>query len=154
MNRPLAHAAGTGAAPRQRYPARMNVTVTVGDVMTAEPSTVTPETTVGEVYGLMKANHFGHVPVVSEGRLLGIVTMTDIGALGAAIPEVRERKVGDVMTRDLITISPEERVEVATAKMASRKIHCLLVVEGGRLVGIVTTFDLLDALMGAVRSVR
>jgi CBS domain-containing protein len=123
----------------------------VSEVMTAEPSTATPETTVGEAYALMKESGFRHLPVVSDDKLLGIFTMTDIGRLGAQVPEIMARTLADVMTRELITIAPEERIEVAAAKMASRKIHCLLVVVQGRLVGIVTTYDLLDALVRTLR---
>jgi len=55
------------------------------------------------------------------------------------------------MTKNLITAKPGEKIEVAAANMASHKINCLLVVEGRRLAGIVTTYDLLDALARRVR---
>src|SRR5262245_27250499 len=88
-----------------------NRAATVEAVMTSDPSTLSPSATVGEAHALMKAKGFRHVPVVSEEQLVGILTMTDIGHLGATIPEIRARLVGDVMTRNPITIAPEERVE-------------------------------------------
>lgn len=125
---------------------------TVEEVMTADPSTLAPSATVGEAHELMKLNSFRHLPVVSDGQILGVLTMTDIGHLGAQIPEIRARLVGDVMTRNPVTIGPDERVEVAAGQMAVRKVHCLLVVTGGKLVGIVTTYDLLDALARSLRT--
>lgn len=124
---------------------------TVGEIMTPDPSTLSPVATVGEAHDIMKSNGFRHLPVVAQGLLVGILTMTDIGHLGATIPEVRAMIVGAVMTRNPITIAPTERVEVAAGQMALRKVHCLLVVTGTKLVGIVTTYDLLDALARTLR---
>jgi CBS domain-containing protein len=124
----------------------------VEEVMTPDPTTVTAESSVGDAYDRMKASGFRHLPVVSDDQLLGIVSMTDIGHLGSQVPEIRARTVGEVMTRKLLTIAPGERVEVAAAQMAHRKVHCLPVVEGTRLVGIVTTYDLLDALARSLRT--
>ena len=125
---------------------------TVKDVMTPDPMTLTPEATVGEAHALMKENGFRHVPVMEGESLVGILSMTDIGHLGATIPAVRSRIVGEVMTRKPFTISCHERVEVAAAQMAVRKVHCLLVVDAEKLVGIVTTYDLLDALARDLRT--
>jgi len=97
---------------------------TVEEVMTTDPSTLSPTATVGEAHEIMTTNGFRHLPVVAEGVLVGILTMTDIGHLGAKIPEIRARTVGDVMTRNPITIAPSERVEVAAGQMAVRKVHC------------------------------
>ncbi|WP_227818301.1 CBS domain-containing protein [Nitrogeniibacter aestuarii] len=50
----------------------------VGDLMTANVSTVTPKNTIDEVMGMMTANRFRHVPVVSDGKLMGIITIGDV----------------------------------------------------------------------------
>jgi acetoin utilization protein AcuB len=120
--------------------------------MTPDPTTLAPTDTVDDAYKLMTERGFRHVPIVEGDVLLGIVSMTDIGHLGAKVPEILRRPLHEVMSKNLITAKRGEKVEVAAANMASHKINCLLVVEGRRLAGIVTTYDLLDALARRVRS--
>jgi acetoin utilization protein AcuB len=115
--------------------------------MTPDPRTIEPSATVREAYATMKENNFRHLPVVHDGRLVGIISTTDIGRLGAAVPAVLERTVGDSMNPSPITIDPDEPIESAAAQMGLHKIYCLVVVDDGKLVGIVTTYDLLDALV-------
>src|SRR2546430_11873222 len=119
--------------------------------MTPDPLTLLPTATVGDAYALMNERGFRHVPVVESELLLGIVSMTDIGRLGARVPQMLALKLHEVMTKNLVTVKPSETVEVAAATMASRRINCLLVVVDGKLAGIVTTYDLLDALARMVR---
>jgi acetoin utilization protein AcuB len=121
--------------------------IRVLDIMTADPMVTTPNATVEEAYTTMKRLGFRHMPVVDKGRLVGIISTTDVGRLGATIPELMARNVAHAMTPDPLTISPEATIEVAAAQMGLKKINCLPVVSEGRLVGIVTTYDLLDALV-------
>lgn len=124
----------------------------VDEIMTADPATLEPAATVGDAYALMREHGFRHVPVVEAGLLLGVISMTDIGHLGARVAEILARPLHEVMTRDLVTVAPSASIGAAAATMASRKINCLLVVDDGRLAGIVTTYDLLDALARRLRS--
>jgi acetoin utilization protein AcuB len=119
----------------------------VKEVMTPDPMTLTPEATVGEAYTLMTSRGFRHVPIVENETLVGVISMTDVGVLGSKLPEILAKVLRDVMTTNLLTIGPDEPVDLAAAKMASRKINCLPVVQNSRLLGIVTTYDLLDALV-------
>jgi acetoin utilization protein AcuB len=118
----------------------------VREVMTADPMTIGPDATVGEAYGTMKNLGFRHLPVVQADKLVGIISTTDVGRLGAAVPELMAKKVSEAMTPNPRTISGDERIEAAAAQMALHKMNCLLVMGDGRLTGIVTTYDLLDAL--------
>jgi len=118
----------------------------VEDIMTPDPMTMDPNQTVGDAYALMRERGFRHVPVSESGLLLGLISMTDIGHLGAKVPEVLAHPLHEVMTKKLITCRPTESVQKAAVMMASNKINCLLVTVGGKLAGIVTTYDLLDAL--------
>lgn len=122
--------------------------------MTSEPMTLGPEATLGDAYVLMKKHGFRHVPIVENDALVGIVSLTDIGRQGATVAAILAKKVADVMVQSLITIGPDETADVAAAKMASKKINCLPVVADGRLVGIVTTYDLLDVLARFLREGR
>jgi acetoin utilization protein AcuB len=124
---------------------------TVEEVMTPDPMTLLPTATVGDAYALMTERGFRHVPIVESGLLLGVISITDVGHLGAKVPEILARPLHEVMSRKLVTVKPGESVAAAAATMASRKINCLLVVVQNQLTGIVTTYDLLDALARNVR---
>ena len=114
--------------------------------MTPDPMCMGPTATVGEAYALMKEHGFRHVPICEGDLLLGIFSLTDVGHLGARVPEIMLKQLHEVMTKNLVTVKPQETVSAAAAMMASKKINCLLVVVGRKLAGIVTTYDLLDAL--------
>ena len=118
----------------------------IEDIMTPDPLTLAPTATVGDAYEVMRERGFRHVPISEAGLLLGLISMTDIGHLGAKVAEILARPLHEVMTKKLITIKPDASVEKAAVMMASNKINCLLVVVAGKLTGIVTTYDLLDAL--------
>jgi CBS domain-containing membrane protein len=124
---------------------------TVGDVMTPDPMTLGSDGTLSTAYMLMKKHGFRHVPIVDQGILVGIVSLTDIGRLGATVGSILTKRIDEVMTRSLVTSSPTESLTVAAGKMATRKINCLPVVADNKLVGIVTTYDLLDAFASRLR---
>jgi acetoin utilization protein AcuB len=119
----------------------------VRDIMTPDPRVIEPGATVREAWATMKENGFRHLPVVDAGRLVGVISITDIGRLGAAVPAILERTVAQSMTPNPMTMSPDEPIESAAAQMGLHKVNCLPIVEGGKLIGIVTTYDLLDALV-------
>jgi CBS domain-containing protein len=120
----------------------------VADIMTEDPRVIEPSAKVRDAYALMKEHGFRHVPVVENDRLVGIFSTTDVGRIGATLPVILERSVADTMTPNPYTIAPDEPIESAAAQMGLRKINCLPVVNAeGKLVGIVTTYDLLDALV-------
>ncbi len=125
----------------------------VENSMTREVVTASPRAAAGEAIALCRENRIRHLPVLEYGRLVGIVSDRDlrsaIPAIGdparaAALEEVR---VSDVMTRDIVTARPDDPVEAAANAMRERKIGCLPVVEGGELVGIITSSDVMEALV-------
>jgi acetoin utilization protein AcuB len=126
--------------------------ITVDDVMTPDPICMAPTATVGEAYALMKEHGFRHVPICEGDLLLGVFSLTDVGHLGARVPEIMQLPLHEVMSKNLVTVKPAETVSAAAAMMASKKINCLLVVVDRKLAGIVTTYDLLDALAQRVRA--
>ncbi len=123
----------------------------VEEVMTPDPVTLGPEATIREAYVIMSTRRFRHVPIVDGEALVGVISLTDIGKLGARVPQILAMVLKDVMTTDVVTIDLQESVDKAAALMASRKIHSLCVMEDGKLVGILTTYDLLDALSRRLR---
>ena len=129
----------------------------VRDCMTPDPTTVTPQTTLRDALRLMRRERIRHLPVVEHGRLVGIVTWTDLmrgspspaSALAAwEIPDLlAQTAVRDVMTEHPVTVAPDLPVEDAARLLRQRKIGSLPVVDGDRLVGIVTETDLFDAIV-------
>lgn len=123
----------------------------VRDVMRHPVFTVGPETTLEEAYRFLLEKGIRHLPVVQDGRLVGILTDRDIrlatSHLNPKGPCPGCTRVEEVMTRGVVTAHPLDPVEEAARVMRERKIGCLPVLEDGELVGIVTGIDLLDALL-------
>lgn len=125
----------------------------VQDIMQAELITILPETTLPEALRLVQRRGVRHLPVVENGNLVGIVSDRDLKrAMPSAATSLSAQelnylldrvKVGEFMTRGVITIAPMFPVEEAARIMVTEKISALPVTEGGRLVGIVTETDVL-----------
>ena len=106
---------------------------------------------------IMKEKNIRHLPVVDGKRLVGLVTNMDIRkaeASPATSLEIRELHylldkltVGEIMTRNVITISPDISIEEATTLLHDNKIGCLPVVEDGNLVGMITENDVMEILI-------
>ncbi len=128
----------------------------VGQRMTPDPVTILPDATLTEARALLDQHRIRHLPVVDGEKLLGIITDRDIrmasfpGPPGRPTSETETLlgliKVRDVMSRGVITIHPEASIGQAARLLVSRKFGGLPVVEGERLVGIITVTDVLEAL--------
>jgi CBS domain-containing protein len=120
----------------------IEMTKIVRDVMTAKVQTVRQEQPVVEAARLMRTQDVGSLPVVENGRLVGTLTDRDIVlravAEGADLNAVR---VGDITSREPITVSPEQGLDDALSLMATHRVRRLPVVEDGALVGIVAQAD-------------
>jgi len=118
----------------------------VRELMTTAPVTVQPDATLGEVAVLMKQEDCGSIPVVEDGRLVGIVTDRDIVIRGiAAGSDPKTQRVSTVMSADPVTIRPDDDLADAEKVMADRQIRRLPVVENGKLVGIIVTAQIARA---------
>ncbi len=120
-------------------------------LMTNNPTTVSARDSLEVASGLMQRGKFRRVPVVEGDRLVGILTDRDIrrhlGSLGWT-------KVDGAMTADPMTITPQMTVEDAARLMISHKIGGLPVIDGGKVVGIVTTTDVLKAFLNIERATQ
>lgn len=117
---------------------------TIRDIMTSNVKTVTTQDNVYEVAVLMKDHNIGAVPVVEGSKPIGIITDRDIVIRGIAERKSGSTAVQEVMTSDLITVTPDTSTEEAANMMAQKQIRRLLVVDGGNLVGIIALKDLTD----------
>ncbi len=110
----------------------------VSEIMTREPSTLRPASTIGEAATIMRQDDCGSVPIVEGGRLVGIITDRDIVLrVLAGGRDPKTTHVSDAMTADPVTVGPDTTVDEARKVMAERQVRRLPVVEGGRLVGLV-----------------
>jgi CBS domain-containing protein len=119
----------------------------IADVMPLRLVSVRPDESVQVAIARMLEEAIGSVAVVEEGTLVGIFTERDVLRLagqGAAFPDVN---VGDVMTRALLTIGPDDDVLAAARLMAERRIRHVPVVQDGRIFGIVGIRDILRVLL-------
>ncbi len=140
----------------------------VGEVMQADWPTLGPESTVEEAIRLFVEARISGAPVVEGERLLGIITEGDLifqdadvkapgflDILGGMVPlgnteEYRREAlksagvtVGELMTTDLTTVTPEATLVEAATTMAEKRRKILPVVEGQRLAGVITRMDIL-----------
>lgn len=115
----------------------------VRELMTAEPVSCGPDDPCAQAATLMKQEDCGSIPVVRDGKLVGIVTDRDIVVRAvAAGKDPKSTAVSEIMSADPVTISPDEDAAEAARMMADRQVRRLPVVEDGRLIGIVVTAQL------------
>jgi CBS domain-containing protein len=141
------------------------------DVMTKQVVTVEPGLPAADLERLLDRERISGAPVVEDGRLVGVVSRADLGRvqsdaadradalldyyrdIGGGSPDRSEHarlagaraegmRVSDLMTAELVTATPEQPVEAVAKTLVARGIHRVLVVEGGRLCGVVSSIDL------------
>lgn len=140
------------------------------DVMTLDPMSVTPQTTVVEAARLMLQHRISGLPVMDEaGAVVGVVTEGDLlrraetgterhrsrwlqfllgpGRLAGDYVDTHAHKVGEIMTRDVAAVRPSDDLEVVVGLMEKRHVKRVPVVANGKLVGIVSRSDLVRALV-------
>jgi CBS domain-containing protein len=114
----------------------------IRDVMTANPATVSPEDTIQSAARLMRDEDTGAVPVVENGRVIGMVTDRDIVVRAVADGGQVNRPVRDVITTHLVSVTPDSSTGEAAELMSENQVRRLPVVENGALVGIVSLGDI------------
>ncbi|MFO7295972.1 MAG: CBS and ACT domain-containing protein [Caldicoprobacter sp.] len=125
--------------------------------MTTNPFTISPDQTVPDAQELMMKHGIRRLPVVKDGKLVGVVTKEDIEryspskatslSMGEIIYLLSKTKIKQIMTKDVVTISPNALLEEAATLMRDQKVGFLPVVDGDKLVGIITESDIFDAFI-------
>ena len=123
----------------------------VRDIMTTNVVTIPSSTSIADAKRIMEAHRFRRLPVVDKGKLVGIVTerrleqVSPSKATSLTIWELSylldKTTVKEIMERDVVTASPDMTVEESLALAQGQKVGALVVIEDGRVVGIVTTND-------------
>ena len=113
----------------------------IRDVMTSNPRTVSPSDTIQNAARIMRDEDTGAVPVVDNGRAVGMVTDRDIVVRAVANGELN-RPVRDVVSGNVVTARPDMSTKEAAELMSEYQVRRLPVVENDRLVGIVSIGDL------------
>ncbi len=123
----------------------------VADWMTRDPVIATMEMSLAEAYELMSENEIRRLLVARDGELVGIITMSDIlRTIPALLVETdREtrllrgtQKVREIVTRDPVTVDPEDTIQDAAERMLEYQVSGLPVVDGRTPVGIITESDI------------
>ncbi|WP_028315558.1 CBS domain-containing protein [Desulfatibacillum aliphaticivorans] len=123
----------------------------VKDVMTANVVTITSDTSLADAKRIMEAHKFQRLPVVDKGKLKGVVTekrlekVSPSEATSLTVWEVgyllEKTPVSKIMAKNVVTVTPEMTVEEGLALAQTNKVGALVVIEAGKVIGIVTTND-------------
>jgi len=114
----------------------------VKDAMSSDVKTATPSLSLADAAKLMKQEDVGSVPVVDGERLIGMLTDRDIVVRGIADgSDPHAVTAGDIASRDIVTIRPDDDLDEALRLMAQHQVRRLPVVDDGHLVGVLAQAD-------------
>jgi acetoin utilization protein AcuB len=129
----------------------------VSEIMTRTLITIEPNTILDAVNELFVQHDFHHLPVVENGKFVGILSRTDIDRVSSNIDLFhtkanklandkifRSLVASEVMSAKAVVLAPNDFLSYAATLFAENKYHALPVVEDDKLVGLVTTFDLIE----------
>jgi CBS domain-containing protein len=123
------------------------MTLYASDVMVKDVITVTESMPLKDVARMFVEKKITGAPVVNvEGELVGVISETDIIRKTTSIGAWSPSTVGQIMTRPAVTVSPNETLQRVCEMMYNRRIHRVVVAEGPRIKGILTTMDILRAI--------
>ena len=114
----------------------------IRDVMTPNPTTVSPNDSIQSAARVMRDEDTGVVPVVDNGKPVGVITDRDIVVRAVAEDREMNRPVRDIVTTELVAAHPDMSVQEATELMSEHQVRRLPVIDNDRLVGIVSIGDI------------
>lgn len=130
--------------------------IPIDQVMTPDPATVGPQTTAAEARRLLNSNVINHLPVVEDGRLVGIVSSSDflkLHLLDGKLPIFSDATVSQIMETKVVVVNDKATLRDAAEKLSVGGFHALPVIGRKRkLVGIVTSSDLVGVLVARMDS--
>lgn len=117
----------------------------VEEIMSTAVRSVAPELAAEEAHALMRHHALHHLVVMDGDQVVGVISSEDLGG-SRGLRTRRDRRVADLMSPKPVTAPPDMTVRRAANLMRGRTIGCLPVVEDDRLLGIVTTSDLIELI--------
>ncbi|GGP86384.1 CBS domain-containing protein [Saccharothrix coeruleofusca] len=121
------------------------------DIMTSPVISVPPDVPIREVAALMVAHGFTALPVVDDGRLVAIVTESDLLRSRYGDQDAADTPVREAMSTPVYGVDPGAPVELLARVMVDDRVRCVPVLDGSRLVGVVTRRDLVRVMARADR---
>lgn len=134
----------------------MNAYAPISTIMVTDLVTVNPEESLSKVKKIFEMHSFHHLPVVRFRKIVGIISKTDFQHYAGGMNHANEADVSqmlenakaeDIMTKGLGKLEPDDRINVALEIFSKNWFHALPVVQNDELVGIVTTQDVIKAVM-------
>ncbi|WP_248919479.1 HPP family protein [Pseudomonas entomophila] len=128
--------------------------IDAGAVMSRDVQVATPHTTLEQAWKLLASHHLQTLPVLDEGRLVGIVGVADLVDAAMARGRIRWRnllrrqpvRLAQVMNRQVVSVTPRHPLERLLPLLGEQGRYCLPVLDGERLVGVITQTDLIAGL--------
>ena len=125
---------------------------TIQRFMTPTPHTISTRQTLAEAHQAMRERGVRHLPVVEEGKLVGVVSQRDLYLLETLRGvDVSRELVEEAMSDEPFVVAPDTSLEEVAETMANRKHGSALIVESATVVGIFTSTDALRALVTLLR---
>ena len=128
------------------------------EIMMGSPVMLKPEDTLDLANDVISLGRIRHIPIVDDGRLVGIITERDlIGAAASQIFGLKQKNksallksvsIKEIMKKRVVTAAPDTPIKDIAHLMAEKKIGCVPVVSAGAVVGLVTTTDILRYVEG------
>lgn len=134
----------------------MNTYAPISSIMVTELVTINPEDSLLQVKKIFETHNFHHLPVVNFRKIVGIISKTDFEHYTGGLTRKGEMditetlshgKAKDIMTKGLGKLEPDDRINVALEIFSKNWFHALPVVQNEELVGIVTTQDVIKAIL-------
>ncbi|GLR17192.1 CBS domain-containing protein [Portibacter lacus] len=135
----------------------MNLLAPVSSIMAKNLITISPEDSIKKVENLFKQHAIHHLPVELDGKFVGIVSKSDYLYFKRGFNEIniedkwdlfrlKSHNVKEIMTKKIAIMAPDEKINVAIEIFKENLFHAIPIVEKERLVGIVTTMDIIKHL--------
>jgi acetoin utilization protein AcuB len=115
----------------------------LSSIMTRHVITASPDDKLSVAREIFKENRVHHLPIVHGTKLLGILTTYDIFKLVERNEDFDRINIGDVMTKHVATLEPEDKIGSAAELFLENLFHAVPIVKDGELKGIVTSFDVI-----------
>ena len=135
----------------------MNLLQPVSEIMTRDLTVLSPTASIADAAAIFNTKKLHHIPIVMEGNLVGIVSKSDYlffrrgfldNKVDEHIEEIRMHnyEVSYIMTKGIAKVEPQTRINVALEIFKENIFHAIPVVQDEKLVGIVTTYDIINQL--------